>query len=120
VARRAAARQAGDWVGTTTVNVEESLGGWFNRIRQARTPADEARFASRLAVAVKTLGDLLIHPVTVPALAEFDRLVKLKLNIGRMDLKIAAIALELGATVVTDNLRDFGRVPHLAVEDWLA
>jgi predicted nucleic acid-binding protein len=35
-----------------------------------------------------------------------------------MDLRIAATALELGFTVVTKNLRDFGRVPGLAVVDW--
>jgi len=35
-----------------------------------------------------------------------------------MDLKIAALALELDATVVTNNIRDFSRVPGLKVEDW--
>ena len=35
-----------------------------------------------------------------------------------MDLKIAALALEFGATVVTNNRRDCDRVPGLAVEDW--
>ena len=42
----------------------------------------------------------------------------MKLNVGKMDLKIAALALELGAAVVTNNRRDFGRVPGLVVEDW--
>jgi tRNA(fMet)-specific endonuclease VapC len=35
-------------------------------------------------------------------------------------LLIAAHALTLGRTLVTDNVREFRRVPHLAVENWLA
>jgi tRNA(fMet)-specific endonuclease VapC len=48
----------------------------------------------------------------------FQLLVGQKLNVGGMDLRIAAIALENGAAVVSRNLRDFGRVPGLIVEDW--
>ncbi len=40
------------------------------------------------------------------------------LGIGPMDTLIAAQALRLGATVVTRNVREFGRVPGLAVENW--
>jgi len=42
----------------------------------------------------------------------------MKLNVGRNDLRLAALALELNATVVTDNIRDFGRVPGLLWADW--
>jgi tRNA(fMet)-specific endonuclease VapC len=107
-------------VGTTTVNVEEVIGGWVAQLRRCRTAAAEALASDFLAGATRLLGQLAIYPVTVPALARFDQLKKQNLNVGTMDLKIAAVALELGATVVTDNLRDFGRVPQLAVEDWLA
>ena len=38
--------------------------------------------------------------------------------IGPMDLMIAAHALSQGLTVVTNNVREFQRVPGLKVEDW--
>lgn len=38
--------------------------------------------------------------------------------IGGNDLWIAAHALALGLTLVTANIREFERVPGLAVEDW--
>lgn len=39
--------------------------------------------------------------------------------IGANDCWIAAQGLALGAILVTDNLREFSRVPHLMVENWL-
>jgi tRNA(fMet)-specific endonuclease VapC len=41
-------------------------------------------------------------------------------GIGPMDTLIAAQALRLGATVVTRNVREFGRVSGLKVENWQA
>jgi tRNA(fMet)-specific endonuclease VapC len=38
--------------------------------------------------------------------------------IGHNDLLIAAHARALGLTVVTNNVREFRRVPDLMVEDW--
>jgi tRNA(fMet)-specific endonuclease VapC len=40
--------------------------------------------------------------------------------IGDMDVLIAAHGLSLQAVVVTRNLREFGRVPGLLTENWLA
>ena len=41
------------------------------------------------------------------------------LGIGPMDTLIAAHARSLAATIVTDNLAEFSRVPDLVVESWL-
>ena len=38
--------------------------------------------------------------------------------IGPYDSQIAAIALVNRVTLVTHNVREFGRVPNLTVEDW--
>ena len=39
--------------------------------------------------------------------------------IGPLDTLIAAHALALGAVLVTNNLREFRRVPDLSVESWI-
>jgi tRNA(fMet)-specific endonuclease VapC len=56
--------------------------------------------------------------MTVSARTQFDLLVGAKLNVKHNDLRIAAIAKEIGATVVTRNRRDFSRVPGLILENW--
>ena len=38
--------------------------------------------------------------------------------IGPLDQQIAAHALALGITLVTNNLREFDRVPGLRLENW--
>ena len=40
-------------------------------------------------------------------------------NIGPMDMLIAAQAVSAGLVLVTDNLREFKRVPGLACENWM-
>ncbi|MFA7665523.1 MAG: PIN domain-containing protein [Burkholderiaceae bacterium] len=39
--------------------------------------------------------------------------------IGATDLWIAAQAVQVGAMLITDNLREFQRVPGLVLENWL-
>jgi len=41
-----------------------------------------------------------------------------RIRIGSQDLRIAALALLYGFTVVTSNVRDFSQVPNLSVADW--
>jgi tRNA(fMet)-specific endonuclease VapC len=40
--------------------------------------------------------------------------------IGPLDFLIAAHALSLNLTLVTNNLKEFSRIPQLQVEDWAA
>lgn len=109
---------AGGAVVVTAITLDESLTGWYNQIRKAKTPE---RVVSAYEQQVRTTVHLTRLPIltyTLTADAHFHRLRKLKLTVGADDLRIAAIALEADAPVVTANVRDFARVPGLLVEDW--
>ena len=40
--------------------------------------------------------------------------------IGPLDTQIGVHALSLGVVLVTHNIREFGRIPGLGVEDWIS
>jgi tRNA(fMet)-specific endonuclease VapC len=117
VRSRVAARPPAD-VGITVLTVEEALTGWQTALRQAKTNDDRALIYGRMALTAAGLARLQVVSCDRAALDRYDGLRALKLNVGNYDLRIAAIALEAGATVVTHNLRDFRRVPGLVCEDW--
>jgi tRNA(fMet)-specific endonuclease VapC len=107
-----------DDIRVASVTVEEQLGGWLAMIRSARTPAQVETAHARLTDTVRWLSSWDVVPFTATHAARYQDLLRRKLNVGGNDLRIASVALELGATVVTRNLRDFGRVPGLPCEDW--
>ena len=102
----------------TVITVEEEMAGWYSLLRQARNADEEVRAYERLAAAVPVLARWPILPMSHPALARYEALKRMNLNVRKMDLRIAAIVLEAGGTLVSRNLRDFRRVPNLVVEDW--
>ncbi len=73
---------------------------------------------ARLTGSINELGNWHLVSLTVGASLRYNLLKQQKLNVGGNDLRIAAIALETGATVVTRNRRDFGRIPGVTIEDW--
>jgi tRNA(fMet)-specific endonuclease VapC len=107
-----------DDITTTVISVEEVLSGWYGFLRHAKQPPQIAQAYRELASSVEFLGQWRMLVYTEFAVARYQQLLTLKLNVGKMDLKIAAIALENGGTIVTRNLRDFQRVPGLQVENW--
>jgi tRNA(fMet)-specific endonuclease VapC len=102
----------------TVITVEEEVSGWYSLLRQARTPDQEVRAYEHLAEAIPLLARWRLIPMSLPALRQFETLKRMNLNVRKMDLRIAAIVLEIGAVLVSRNLRDFRRIPNLVVEDW--
>ena len=77
--------------------------------------------ATRASLGV-LLESLLVVPFDVPAVESYGPLradlERRGTPIGPLDTLIAAHALSLGATLVTNNLREFRRVRGLRVVDW--
>lgn len=107
-----------DRLAITVITVEEQLSGWQRALRQARDDSRRAEVYRRMALAIENLSGWSVCPFTLPAMTRHADLLRQRLNVSSNDLKIAAISLEMGATVVTRNARDFGRVPGLVYEDW--
>jgi tRNA(fMet)-specific endonuclease VapC len=117
VSARCAVAQPGS-LAITIISVEEQFLGWDTRARQAKRDDEIASAYDRMTEFAEFIKQLPIVSFTAKAVQEYRQLKALKLNVGKKDLCIDAVGRELGATVVTGNLSDFGRVPGLAVEDW--
>lgn len=100
------------------ITVEEQLSGWYTLLRRNRGAAKLAVIYERMTANVTFLSRLQILSFTEQAILRFESLQRMKLGVRATDLRIAAIVLEANAVLVTRNRADFGRVPHLAMEDW--
>jgi tRNA(fMet)-specific endonuclease VapC len=113
-----AATHTADELAITVITVQEQLDGWRSRLSRTKDKKKTADLYQRLADTVRFLSRVQILSFSEQAIDRYEELRQQKLNIGKMDLRIAAIALELGVTLVTRNTRDFSRVPGLLIEDW--
>lgn len=81
--------------------------------------------SEKLSAAIKAVLDIIKPlPLAHPDLAHHYGNIRLFLErngtpIGQNDLWLAAHTVTLGATLVSDNEREFQRVPQLALENWL-
>jgi tRNA(fMet)-specific endonuclease VapC len=105
-------------IAITVLTVEEQLSGWYTRLRRATDIDDLAAVYERLTATAASLGRFRILSFTKPAILRFQQMCSAKLGVAKMDLRIAAVTLEIGGTLVTRNRRDFSRVPGLGIDDW--
>lgn len=116
--RRLSAHADAD-VALSAVSFQEQMRGWLSRLNQLTAPSQQADWYDRLVARMFPLWRRYpLLPFSLPAIQRFQQLRSLRLNVGLMDLRLAAVALENNLTVVTRNVRDFGRVPGLQLEDW--
>ncbi|MGK7890437.1 MAG: type II toxin-antitoxin system VapC family toxin [Leptolyngbyaceae cyanobacterium] len=108
-------------VATTIISYEEQVKGWLRYIAQA----EKSRNIEQQVVAYRKLKQQLANYCAIPILEfgeqaaqAFEDLRRSYPRLGKMDLKIAAIALVNQAILLTQNTRDFERIDGLVIEDW--
>lgn len=110
-----------DQIGPTLVNYEEQMRGWLAYAAQVNTIDKMLTAYTYLEKHIETFHKIaFILPFDAKSAIQFESLRQARLHIGTMDLKIAAICLANNATLLTRNLKDFGKVPGLRAGDWSA
>ena len=94
--------------------------GWLAKIHAAKDPEKQVAWYDQLAWLIEFPADWQIIAFDQQAAVELKRLQRMRLRIGTLDLKIAAIARIHDALLLSANQRDFGRVPGLRMESWIA
>jgi tRNA(fMet)-specific endonuclease VapC len=107
-----------DAVGTSVIAAEEALRGRLGYLARPLAGPARVRAYGLLLGTIRLLSALPILPFEDASEVEYQRLRAQWPRLGAQDLKIAAIALANGVTLLTRNQRDFGRIPGLALADW--
>ncbi|MEG4420932.1 type II toxin-antitoxin system VapC family toxin [Microcoleus sp. LAD1_D5] len=109
-------------ISVTIVTVQELFNGWVGKINDPSLVHNLPGLYSKLWTTVKYLQTIEVLDFTPEADTCLKKLLKdhppLRKNRLQKDMRIAAIALSVGATVITRNQRDFCQVPGLSIEDW--
>jgi tRNA(fMet)-specific endonuclease VapC len=105
-------------VATTIISYEEQCRGWLKYIKKAKNASQMIDAYAKLNKHLDDYRRSRVMGFDDRWAAAYQDLRKLKLKIGSMDLKIAAIALSQNATLLSRNLKDFRQVSGLRVEDW--
>lgn len=107
-------RDVGDeYIATTTVNLGELYFGAFssNQVDHNLKVVDALRRATRV-FAFETTAAVVFGQLKA-------RLKQQRNPLNDSDLLIAAIAISIKATLVTNNVRHFGRIEELRWDNWV-
>ncbi len=103
---------------TTIISYEEQMRGWMAYIARGKSIEQQLEAYQRLRRHLENYRQIPVLDFDKATADAFQQLRHARIRIGTMDLKIAAIVLSRGETLLSCNLADFTKVPGLKVEDW--
>lgn len=104
----------------TVVTFEEHVRGWMGILAKAKTPRKQVIPYARLHSLLEDYQHLPVLDFTDAAADQFVDLRRQHRRHGASDLKIAAIAITVGARLLSRNIRDFHDIEGLDVMNPLA
>jgi tRNA(fMet)-specific endonuclease VapC len=100
--------------------VEEALRGLLALIHRYKEVDRQLYGYSKLMHLLQLLKEVQVLPFDEADALLVIRFQKDKIKAGTQDLKIASIAISNNALLLSNNLKDFRRIPGLRVESWIA
>jgi tRNA(fMet)-specific endonuclease VapC len=113
-------RWSDDGIGTTAITLEEQSRSWLGLINRYTDVRRQVTYYDRFVASFRFFAEWHVTPFGDAAAVRFQELRSARIRIASSDLKIAAICLVNGATLLSRNLSDFLQVPGLHVENWLS
>jgi tRNA(fMet)-specific endonuclease VapC len=105
---------------TTIVTFHEVMNGWLKYIASPKSQQSVVFAYTRFEALLKAFSNSILLPYSEKAAEEFERQRGLGCRIGTMDLRVSAVSLSHGMTVVTRNTVDFEKVSGLELQDWIS
>lgn len=106
-------------IAITVVSAVEQIRGRLAQVHRAKAAAEVVRAFARFQEALNFYRTVQVLPYDEAASIQFAHLRTLYKNRpGTQDLRIAAITLSNGATLITRNQRDFEYIAGLRLENW--
>jgi tRNA(fMet)-specific endonuclease VapC len=102
----------------STVTFHEQMLGSHAYINRARNLNDVVKGYEMMARLVSDFKVLPLVSFDAGAATAFEQLQSQRIQLAKMDARIAAIALFRGLILLTRNHQDFGKVAGLLIEDW--
>jgi tRNA(fMet)-specific endonuclease VapC len=112
------AQQPPGSIAFSIISVHEQLVGCHGYLSRARSTADLIRGYQLLQQVFCSFQIAPILEFDGAASIVYDDLESRNLRVGRMDLRIAAIAMSRNLILLTRNRADFGKIAGLTIEDW--
>jgi tRNA(fMet)-specific endonuclease VapC len=102
----------------STVTFHEQMLGCHAYINCARNINNVVKGYDMMARLVKNFKVLPLISFDENAAIKFNQLQVQRIQLAKMDARIASIALSRDLILLTRNTKDFSKIPSLVTEDW--